>query len=64
MSADELRGLADRITLAEWVALTRDVLGRAYGEVEYAAVTARVGDGVPDVVLPVVVNGNAVADRG
>ena len=53
----EIDALAARITLADLVGLNRAVLMRAWPEVEYALLVGHIREGVPDLYLPVICQG-------
>ena len=54
MSDDAIRELAGRLTLGEFVRLAGLVIAEAWPGVEYAGLVGHVGEGVPDLWMPVV----------
>jgi hypothetical protein len=54
MSVEEIQGLARTLTLADYLALSREVLKQGFPDLEYATVYAHLENGKPGVTLPIV----------
>lgn len=53
MSVEEIQGLARTLTLADYLALSREVLKQGYPDVEYVTVLGGLKGGAP-LTLPVI----------
>lgn len=54
MTAEQIRGLADTLTLKEFSAIAAGVMEKHFGPAQYGAVTWATSDRMPQAVLPLV----------
>lgn len=63
MSEEEIRAIVERITLGECLTILRAIAEKHCPGAEYAALSVKVGNGVPDICLTVIPQNLAPSSR-